>query len=78
MIDMLFLREPENKDRSRVILNSVISMAKALDMLVIVEGVETAEQLEAMRGMGCDILQGFWFSQPISVEEFEEKYLKDK
>ena len=53
-------------------------MAKALDMLVIVEGVETAEQLEAMRGMGCDILQGFWFSQPISVEEFEEKYLKDK
>lgn len=77
-IDMLFLRETENKDRSRVILNSVISMAKALDMLVIAEGVETAEQLEAMRGMGCDILQGFWFSQPVSVEEFEEKYLKDK
>ena len=43
------------------------------------EGIEvSAEQLEAMRGMGCDILQGFWFSQPVSVEEFEEKYLKDK
>lgn len=73
-IDMLFLRETENRDRSRVILNSIVNMAKNLDMLVLVEGVETAEQLETLRRMGCDIFQGFYFSKPVPVEEFEEKY----
>ena len=73
-IDMLFLRETENRDRSRVILNSIVTMAKNLDMLVLVEGVETAEQLETLRRMGCDIFQGFYFSKPVPVEEFEEKY----
>lgn len=74
-IDMLFLRETENKERSRVILSSIINMAKALDMLVVAEGVETVEQMESLRNMGCDIFQGFYFSKPISVEDFENKYL---
>lgn len=75
-IDMLFLRETGNKDRSRVILNSVISMAKNLGMFVIAEGVETAEQRDFLAEMGCDLFQGYFFSKPISTEEFEEKYLQ--
>ncbi|MCM1058207.1 MAG: EAL domain-containing protein [Firmicutes bacterium] len=75
-IDMLFLRETENKARSRAILSSVISMAKSLDMSVIAEGVETAEQRDFLTEMGCDIFQGYYFSKPIPVEEFEERYME--
>lgn len=75
-IDMLFLQETEERVRSRVILNSVISMAKNLGMSVIAEGVETAEQRDFLAEMGCDIFQGYYFSRPVPVEEFEEKYLE--
>lgn len=75
-IDMLFLHETENQTRSRKILNSIIAMANALNMPVITEGVETKNQLDFLSDMGCDMFQGFYFSKPVSVEVFEEKYLK--
>lgn len=75
-IDMLFLRETENRERSRTILNSIISMSKALGMEVIAEGVETKAQLDFLTEMGCDVFQGYYFSKPIPVGEFEKKYLK--
>lgn len=75
-IDMLFLRETENQERSRTILNSIMSMSKALGMRVITEGVETKAQLDLLTEMGCDAFQGYYFSKPIPVEEFEEKYIK--
>lgn len=78
-IDMLFLRETENQTRSRTILNSIISMAKALNMPVITEGVENQVQVDYLREMGCDMFQGYFFSKPIDVIQFEELYLnKDK
>lgn len=73
-IDMLFLQETQNQERSRTILNSIISMSKALGMEVITEGVETKEQVELLRSMGCDAFQGYYFSKPVPVEEFEAKY----
>ena len=75
-IDMLFLHETENQARSRKILNSIISMANALNMPVITEGVETKNQLDFLSDMGCDMFQGFYFSRPVPVEEFETKYMK--
>ena len=70
-IDMGFLREIQESDRSRIILQSVIDMARLLRMEVICEGVETAEQLEMLASMGCDLFQGYYFSRPIPVSEFE-------
>lgn len=75
-IDMLFLQENKNKEKSRTILRSIISMAKALEMQVICEGVETEEQAAYLAEMGCNAFQGYFFSKPIPVEEFENKYLK--
>lgn len=75
-IDMLFLRETENQAKSRTILNSIISMAKALDMPVITEGVESKGQVDFLSDMGCEMFQGYYFSKPIPVEEFENKYMK--
>ena len=73
-IDMSFLREIRDRERSRIILRSVISLAEALGMEVITEGVETEQQLRALSDMGCSHFQGYYFSRPIPAEEFEEKY----
>ncbi len=75
-IDMLFLRDTENQARSKAILNSVISMAKTLNMPVITEGVETKSQVDFLSVMGCEMFQGYYFSKPVPVKEFEQKYFK--
>ena len=73
-IDMSLIREIENKPRSRTILESIIGMAVSLGMDVISEGVETDTQLNLVRDMGCRYFQGYYFSRPIPVTEFETKY----
>lgn len=74
-IDMGFLRETKNEDKSKIILNSVMKMAKEIGMPVITEGVETIEQVHMLTKMGCDAFQGYYFSKPISVGEFEQLYM---
>lgn len=76
-IDMGFLRKTENKSKSRIILNSVVKMAREIGMPVITEGVETIEQVNMLMKMGCDTFQGYYFSKPISVGEFEKQYMKE-
>ena len=49
----------------------VVSMAQKLNMPIIAEGVETLEQAEFLSGIGCDIIQGYFYEKPCSVEEFE-------
>ena len=73
-IDMGFLREIRDKGRSRIILNSVIDLAESLGMEVITEGVETQQQLQALSEMGCGLFQGYYFSRPVPVDEFERKF----
>lgn len=70
-IDMGLLREIQENDRSRIILQSVIDMARLLRMEIICEGVETAEQLDMLASMGCGLFQGYYFSRPVPVAEFE-------
>lgn len=73
-IDMVFLRETENHVRSRIILDSIIGMTKELGMQVLTEGVEKEEQIKLLKEMGCDYFQGYYYSKPVSIEEFEDKY----
>ncbi len=73
-IDMGFLRKTENQKRAQVILNYTIDMAHELGMGVVTEGVETQEQLDFLKEMGCETFQGFYFDRPMPVECFEEKY----
>ena len=75
-LDMSLVREISDKERTRVILNSLIAMADSLGMDVISEGVETEQQLSALTGMGCSHFQGYYFSRPLPVREFEEKYVR--
>ena len=75
-IDMLFIRDTNNAERSRIILESVISMARSLKLDVICEGVETKEQVDMLIALGCNVFQGYYFSKPVTVMEFEQKYFK--
>jgi EAL domain-containing protein (putative c-di-GMP-specific phosphodiesterase class I) len=54
------------------ITDAIISMARPLGLDVVAEGVETPEQMEYLREHGCDIAQGFFFSQPLSADQFEK------
>ena len=74
-IDMLFLHETENVEKSKNILKAIISMAKAIGTDVITEGVETFEQLKFLNDAGCNIFQGYYFDKPLPVKNFEQKYL---
>lgn len=75
-IDMEFLRKTENPERTRTILKMIISLSKQLGMEVITEGVETQEHVDFLTEIGTDIFQGYYFSRPMPVEEFEEKYFQ--
>lgn len=77
-IDMKFIQETEHRQKSWSILDTIISLAKKIGMLTLTEGVETNEQLSMLAEEGCDMFQGFYFSKPIPVSEFEQKYMGTK
>lgn len=49
---------------------SIVSLAKSLDLVVIIEGVESKEQAELMKQFGCDLVQGFYFARPMPAKNF--------
>ena len=73
-LDMSLVREIQDGQRNQAILESVIDLAESLGMDVIAEGVETERQRCILSEMGCDLFQGYYFSQPLPVDEFEAKY----
>lgn len=71
-IDMKFLSDTDKQGRSENILASVVRMAKWLDMPVVAEGVERREQVDFLRSIGCEYVQGYYFAKPMSVADYEE------
>ena len=74
-IDMLFLSETENEERSFKILKFIVSLAKTLNMIIISQGVETKKQCEMLQQLDCEFMQGYFYSKPLGITEFEKKYL---
>jgi EAL domain-containing protein (putative c-di-GMP-specific phosphodiesterase class I) len=71
-IDMVFLGKTADYKKSKIILNSIVNMANNLDMPQITEGVETKEQFDMLKSMGCKLFQGYFFSKPVPLAEFEK------
>jgi diguanylate cyclase (GGDEF)-like protein/PAS domain S-box-containing protein len=69
-IDRSFVRDIPHDTDDMAITSAVIAMAKSLNMRVVAEGVETASQLKFLASKGCDQMQGFIFSEPISSDDF--------
>ena len=70
-LDREFIINMNNSDKSRMLVELVIEIANFLDVPVIAEGVENEEQYKVLREMGCDLIQGYYFSKPVAPEEFE-------
>ncbi|HEX8624315.1 MAG TPA: EAL domain-containing protein [Allosphingosinicella sp.] len=70
-IDQSFIRDMIDNPQARAIIRSVIGLGQGLGMPVVAEGVETEEQLEALRAEGCDQVQGYWISRPGPIANFE-------
>lgn len=73
-IDMSFLGKTENTTRAKKILQSIINMAKKLKMQIVVEGVENKTQKDFLKEIGADIFQGYFYSKPVSLYDFEKNY----
>ncbi len=71
-LDMLFLDNRDKGSRGGTILASVINMARWLHIPVIAEGVETVEQADFLRSIGCNYIQGYLYSRPLPEQEYEE------
>lgn len=73
-IDRTFFSSDD--ERARDVVASVVELAKKLDMGTVAEGVETIPQVEVLRAMRCDAVQGYVFSAPVPADEFERVFLK--
>ncbi len=71
-LDMKFVREMLKNEKTFKIVGIVADIAKYLKVKLVAEGVETKEQLEALRNMGYNIIQGYYFSRPLPAGEFEK------
>jgi EAL domain-containing protein (putative c-di-GMP-specific phosphodiesterase class I) len=65
-VDRSFVSEIDRSPRDRAIVEAVISLAHALGLSVVAEGVETARQLASLRALRCELGQGYFWSEPLS------------
>ena len=71
-LDMGFVRKMEENDKNLKLVEIILDIAKFLDVPVVAEGVETKAQLDMLKCMGCQIIQGYYFSKPVPADEFEK------
>lgn len=71
-LDMNFTRNELEKSAEQSIMNDIISMAHRIGLHVVAEGVETKEQVDRLRAIGCDFVQGYYFAKPMPAVEFEK------
>jgi len=69
-IDRSFVKDLSEDENDRVIAKTIIAMGHSLGLIVVAEGVETVEQQEFLVQEGCDLIQGYLLSRPLSAEQF--------
>ena len=73
-LDKEFLLEGTSVKRAQIIIKNIVEMAGLLGIQVVCEGVETEEHLQFLKKIGCEIGQGYYFSRPLPVSTFWDKY----
>jgi len=71
-IDRLFLNEKATSSRGKLIIKSIIELAKNLQINVVCEGVETKQHVDFLKKVNCEIVQGYFYGKPIPMEEFDK------
>lgn len=77
-IDKKFMENMLVSKKGRLILEQVVAMADKLDLGLLAEGVETREQVELLKEIGCDMVQGFYYAKPMPAAEFYELLKKER
>ena len=75
-LDIQFIRSAFKEQKDTRLLEAMIGLAKSFEVPTIAEGVETAEQYAELKAMGCNIIQGYYFSRPLPADEFEKIIIK--
>ena len=65
----------KENEKDTIVLKHIISLAKNLSFNCLAEGAEMKSQVDKLRNLGCEIIQGYYYSKPISISDFEKKYL---
>ncbi len=76
-MDRSFFTSENHVDRGNTVVKSMTEMIHALDMSIVAEGVETTEQVEFLRTIKCDYVQGYYYARPMPVEQFIDSYYGD-
>jgi len=69
-LDRSFFNEIEINAKAREIVKNTINLAKALELYIVAEGIQTTKQVEFLRKTGCDAIQGFYYSKALPAEDF--------
>lgn len=77
-IDRMFIRDLEKDENDMAIVTGIVALATSMGLHTVAEGVETAEQYRLLQELGCDTCQGYYFSKPLPVAEFEEKFFNQE
>jgi len=75
-IDRSFVSELNKVENDQIMVSSILDMAKQFNLKVVAEGVETEDQFDFLQSRNCDIYQGFYFSRPLTDDEFRAFYKK--
>ena len=73
-MDKSFFDDIVESSRGKIIIEAIIEMSHKLGIEVVAEGIEKKEQVDYLKRINCDMIQGYYFEKPISIEKFEEKY----
>lgn len=72
-LDMAFMRNLDNEnERNNIIVESIVELSKKLNISVVVEGVESEKQVNFLKSIGAEVIQGYYFAKPIPTDEYEK------
>ena len=77
-IDQSFVRDVVDRSDVACVVTAIVGLAHSLDLTVVAEGVESQEQLEFLRTLGCEEIQGYLYSRPLAASDFEDLLMRDK
>ena len=75
-MDIAFIRNIERNEKDYRLVELILNIARSLKVPVVAEGVETEHQLQLLKDAGCDLVQGYYFSKPLSAEAFEQTFFR--
>ncbi len=76
-LDRSFIMYKEENNRGELVIDGIVKLAHSLNMKIVAEGIEKAEQAAFLKSIGCEAAQGYYFAKPMPIIDFEKKFLAD-